>query len=345
MSCEYEMDVTAYLDGELGEDDVVRVRRHIEDCDSCGELHARLAKTREGLEELFRAELAGSPAAPTAVSLLACDPEDVDEDSWLHRFRFAAVAAVIFAIVGTVVFWPGGNVEASPAAEVVERAASRFDRFEDVELWIRAELAGGNPEKAQLLRLFVSKEHGVAAYEGDGSEGDGRALSGVMGEDAWEYDEERDAIVITPFESGKISSALGQGDPRSSEEKEEDPFGLTLLSFGMVSRLNDEMEQYDLDEVTGPFHRRIGRRCFRLTPKEAKEDRSFSFEDLIPTSITLTIDPTTDLVERIDYQIGLILVVLNISAEIAEVDQGLAPAMFDYRTHYGEDVEVIREKK
>lgn len=342
MTRDREEDVTAYLDGELDEMQALELREAMAASESLAALERELAATKAGLAALFEDDLKEYPESPSAVSLLACAdfaelPPEEERKARRSSARFAAVAAILVAVSATIIFWPSETVEAAAAEVLVERAASRFDSLKDVELELRIDLVGGGGEDGKRMRTLVSKEFGAVVFERVGGRGE-RAVAGAKGDRAWKFDEERGVVVTRPFDPAERAEFMGE-DPRTPEQRRQDPFGLTLMSFEMVKRFTDGGD-CKLEETTGPFHRRIGRRAFRMTWDEGK--KKSLLEAFTPRSMQIVIDPRTDLIERMQYQLSMLVFVLDITVEVAEVDQGLPARVFDFR-NYHPDVEVIAE--
>ena len=80
MNCEFQEEVSAWFDGELPESDVARIRAHVAECASCGEMLRDFESLRESLRQI---ELTDVPRLPL----------------WQRRVRIPLPVAAVLAIV------------------------------------------------------------------------------------------------------------------------------------------------------------------------------------------------------------------------------------------------------
>jgi anti-sigma factor RsiW len=116
MSCtgnggERELEITAYLDGELDLASVLDLERHLEECPRCAEL---LAAQRAMKQAIGAADLRYRPTLPQARRLrrqLGAPPAP----AWWRQPQLRSIAALLLVAVGTAVGWSAGRRWPAPA--------------------------------------------------------------------------------------------------------------------------------------------------------------------------------------------------------------------------------------
>ena len=184
----------------------------------------------------------------------------------LTSVGFAATAAlIIFTVL------PRGPVDATPA-ELLRRVGFHYRDLRDVEL-----LFTPQSEALELLGKLLSDEEKpveepmspfrvllrhpnqfLVDFDVDPAIALDQGLLGFDGRDFWHYDEERGVIEVVA------------GDVLEFESTRVDVNGLDLrdanlvhlLSWGVIQRLNEAGDGFAVEEVTGPYERRVGHRAF-----------------------------------------------------------------------------------
>jgi hypothetical protein len=323
---EHQERLDALLDGELDAAGRAALLGHVAACPACAEARDELERARAALRRAFDRTRAAAPPPPAALR----PPPRKRRAALLVAGGLAAAAAIVLALAT-----PRARLDASPAA-VIQRAAERYGKFTDVELWVRFD-----SQAAELLRrVFGAKQETPAAAEEvqrvlirsphylllqktpdpRGPWRTDRPLEGFDGAQAWKYDPEKREVRFDPPEglSLKVEGAEGSDDL------------LRFLSWGFVRDLEKLQRECTLAEATGPSDERAGRRVFRLDPRPPQDgDRRWFW-----SSAVLTIDPGRDLIEKMVLDVTLAAVsLLRIHVEVAEVDQGVSPRFFSPRHH------------
>jgi anti-sigma factor RsiW len=117
MSCtgdggQRELQITAYLDGELDLAGVLDLERHLEECPRCAEL---LAAQRAMQQAIGAADLRFRPTLPQARRLrrtLGAPPAP----AWWRQPQLRSIAALLLVAVGGVAGWSAGRRWPAPAA-------------------------------------------------------------------------------------------------------------------------------------------------------------------------------------------------------------------------------------
>ena len=132
MSCPFEIELTAYLDGELEEATRAQLEAHLPGCSECGPQVATLRAAVGKLKAL--PDLEPSPALRRAVLSRVADPTWSERMSaWLRPSilvpTFGLAAA---AVVALVVSRPGAGLTAEDPAEY--ELAANLELVEDYEV-------------------------------------------------------------------------------------------------------------------------------------------------------------------------------------------------------------------
>ncbi len=117
MSCtgdggQRELQITAYLDGELDLAGVLDLERHLEECPRCAEL---LAAQRAMQQAIGAADLRFRPTLPQARRLrrtLGAPPAA----AWWRQPQLRSIAALLLVAVGAIAGWSAGRRWPAPAA-------------------------------------------------------------------------------------------------------------------------------------------------------------------------------------------------------------------------------------
>ena len=290
-TCENVRDeLSALIDGELEESRRVEIEDHLAGCDDCRALRDELIEAKNALSELFEAELAAAPPAPAPEAFAAKTGAARPVSLWARSPLLkagTAVAAAVLLMIGAFYVLPKDEVEAAPAA-LLKRAAERFQELRDVELWMRMESRGiaalqemfgskDKPIKRELarMRLLAKPEVGVLVREVEDFDDPSRdkAVSGVDMNYAWEYDEEEGVVELQPVPEGGLGSLM-LGDIAKIDAKSADALALSHLSWSFLEQLKEKNRDFEIEEITGPFERRVKRRVFLLTQKSKSESEA-----------------------------------------------------------------------
>jgi len=316
----------ALLDGELAGDERAALLEHVDACPACAETRDELERTRAALRRAFARTRAGAPPPPAALR---------PRKRRAALFALGGLAAAAALVLALAV--PRARLDASPAA-VIQRAAERYGKFTDVELWVRVEsqaaellrrVFGAKQESApapeEVQRVLIRSPHYVLMQKTPDPRGPWRTdrpLEGFDGSRAWKWDPEKRGVRFEPPEGLSLKVEGAEGNDL-----------LQFLSWGFVRDLGQLQAECTLAEATGPSDERAGRRVFRLDPRPPEEgDRRWFW-----SSAVLTIDPGRDLIEKMVLDVTLAAVsLLRIHVEVAEVDQGMSPRFFSPRYHIPE---------
>jgi len=107
-----ELEITAYLDGELDLAGVLDLERHLEECPRCAEL---LAAQRAMQQAIAAADLRYRPTLSQARRLrrkLGAPPAA----AWWRQPQLRSLAALLLVAVGAVAGWSAGRRWPAPAA-------------------------------------------------------------------------------------------------------------------------------------------------------------------------------------------------------------------------------------
>src|SRR5262245_22709434 len=131
------------LGGEASKAEQLEIERHVGDCAECQRSISELASLRASLQQVFRATIASAPPVP----------DRLRPQRTMKRLRLGLVAsaAAVLAAAAVVLVFPQRRLDASPLA-TLKRAASAFERLDDVELWVSAE-----SQAVGLLERLTSK--------------------------------------------------------------------------------------------------------------------------------------------------------------------------------------------
>ena len=133
MSCGYEEDLTAYLDGELSPSRREEVSRHLSACSACHQVEAGLRRAVEHLATL--------PAFEPSAALRRAVLNRLDEEptgllvrlrAWFRPVVLVPSLGLLAAVVAVVVASPGPRLELSDASQL--ELAANMEVVEDLEL-------------------------------------------------------------------------------------------------------------------------------------------------------------------------------------------------------------------
>jgi len=111
-----ELQITAYLDGELDLAGVLDLERHLEECPRCAEL---LAAQRAMQQAIGAADLRFRPTLPQVRRLrrtLGTGAPPAPAAAWWRQPQLRAVAAMLLVAVGALAGWSAGRRWPAPAA-------------------------------------------------------------------------------------------------------------------------------------------------------------------------------------------------------------------------------------
>jgi anti-sigma factor RsiW len=154
MSCtgdggQRELQITAYLDGELDLAGVLDLERHLEECPRCAEL---LAAQRAMQQAIGAADLRFRPTLPQARRLrrtLGAPPAA----AWWRQPQLRSIAALLLVAVGAVAGWSAGRRWPAPGAS---RNSAHPEIGEQVlASHLRAQLSGHPEDVASSDRHTV----------------------------------------------------------------------------------------------------------------------------------------------------------------------------------------------
>jgi len=128
-------ELTAYLDGELGESRVAEVARHLELCPSCKLLARQLEAAGAVLEEIPEIEPAGDFTAKALERALATRMEPaVSPLRFLKRLVPAAAAAAIIVVAVLWLVVPSGPASLEDLTPVEKEIVQNMEVLENLEL-------------------------------------------------------------------------------------------------------------------------------------------------------------------------------------------------------------------
>ena len=153
-----ELEITAYLDGELDLAGVLDLERHLEECPRCAEL---LAAQRAMQQAIAAADLRYRPTLPQARRLrqqLGAPPAP----AWWRQPQLRSLAALLLVAVGAVAGWSAGRRWPAPAAPAAaaaaagpETSAAPATAEQVLASHVRAQLAGHPEDVASSDRHTV----------------------------------------------------------------------------------------------------------------------------------------------------------------------------------------------
>ena len=339
--------LSAYVDGEVTEDERRHIASRIEDSSAVREAYHELLRVRSGLVAVFDDMQRQAPPAP------------FKEEQGFSRRRLAPWAASLVAaaavIVGALfIFNPGQTPQAAPL-DLLQRAASQFEDIRSVELWGRLESPGvtalveafsdgekkGDRDRSWQLPMRVlldGENRALIQVAGDPgtSWGDGVALFGWDGKQSWIWECGSDEVKISP--DSLFGLEIGDGH---LDEEQLDLGGQRLidfLSWGFVERLRGADENLSMREVTWPTDKRAGRRVFEMLSEDEDGKKGLAFSRTL-----ITIDEKSELIERVVFEVNLAgFSLLKATLEVAEVDPASAAGLFDYGSHAPADARIVR---
>lgn len=315
--------ITAYLDGELEEAEQLRVEQSLDQDPSLRRLHDELLQTRRGLQRHFSGER--TPQAPAVAA--------TSRGRW-RVAAFAGAAAVMIA--SAAVFWMGTQRAEASAEVVMQRAVSSYAEAEEVELWLRWELPGGDLVEnvlgnsrggmqawgsARGLKLRVAQGNRFVAMPTSDPSRDFEAQPGLMGFDGecwWRCDRE----------DGKLVVIRHNVDPDQLNGRRFSNLDLVrLLSWDFVRNLDPE--RVDIDEVTWPADQRGGRRVFEVRPRAFEDDKESADRCLQVRRARVTVDPREDRIERVEADVSVFrLAKLRVTIDLKEVSAASDAGLF-----------------
>jgi anti-sigma factor RsiW len=129
MSCigdggQRELQITAYLDGELDLAGVLDLERHLEECPRCAEL---LAAQRAMQQAIGAADLRFRPTLPQARRLrraLGGPPAAAPAAAWWRQPQVRAIAALLLVAVGAIAGWGAGRRWPAPAVPATSETSA-----------------------------------------------------------------------------------------------------------------------------------------------------------------------------------------------------------------------------
>ncbi|HEV3073351.1 MAG TPA: anti-sigma factor [Thermoanaerobaculia bacterium] len=118
MSCtgdggQRELQITAYLDGELDLAGVLDLERHLEECPRCAEL---LAAQRAMQQAIGAADLRFRPTLPQARRLRRTLGAPPAAAAWWRQPQLRSIAALLLVAVGAIAGWSAGRRWPAPGA-------------------------------------------------------------------------------------------------------------------------------------------------------------------------------------------------------------------------------------
>ncbi len=132
MDCsKVQLELVAYLDGELGESEAAVVRHHLERCPACKLEAQRLSAAGELLDEFGEIEPSKDFTARTMQRALSLPEPAVSRPRILRRLLPAAVAA---AVLVTLTLWLVVPLEPETLTPVEQEIVKNMDVLENLEL-------------------------------------------------------------------------------------------------------------------------------------------------------------------------------------------------------------------
>jgi len=369
----------AYIDNELDDAARAEVALHVEGCKACHQELRELEGMRDSLKEQFTTWIAEAPTPPPTVldrshtwppaALAATPPHSPARARSKTRSivmkSLTGIAAILLLTLTIYFLIPGEQVIASPA-ELIQRAAEKYLSWKDVELEISVHLKGMeflarlseeddlDPEDlAGKLRILMLAPHYVLANPEGSKKGfplvDG--LFGFDGNDIWTYDAEKKVVHLgdADSESSSFSFTYSTSTTEHSMKFKKDTNFMQFLSWDFMKQLDDNTENLEIIEVTGPYDSRVERRVFEVhrsldddeTDEGTKKEKSF-LEKMFWTRSRITIDPEEGLVERYELDLKLSFIsLLSFKVEVVDVNQGYDVEYFHWSAHVPEGTSVI----
>jgi anti-sigma factor RsiW len=159
MSCsgdggQRELQITAYLDGELDLAGVLDLERHLEECPRCAEL---LAAQRAMQQAIGAADLRFRPTLPQVRRLrrvLGAPPAPAA--AWWRQPQLRAIAALLLVAVGAIAGWGAGRRWPAPTVRATQETPATPEIGEQVlASHLRAQLSGHPEDVASSDRHTV----------------------------------------------------------------------------------------------------------------------------------------------------------------------------------------------
>jgi hypothetical protein len=345
--------ITAYLDGELGEAEQLRVEAELDARPEMRHLHDELLATRGRLRAFFDEESA-APKSPTfSTSITSSNSRP---GAWVrHRFALLGSAAAVLLAVTAVFLWDNRHVEAA-ADQVMERAAQNYLESGEAELWLRFDLPA-NTALEKLLQSWSAKGHPLGKHramkirlaEGnrflamptsDPAE-DWRMREGLTGFDGqrfWRVARRDGAEVLVVKNLDEV--------PLDEEGRDrfERMHWAQLLSWDFVRELGSE--RVILTEATWPADRRGGRRVFDLRPRPAAEGRKSEARPLRWQRARVTVDPQRDRIERVELEVSFFgMATLRVTADVVETGAAIDEELFRAERHVPASLPLLSESR
>ena len=175
--------LTAYLDGELGEDERRDLEQHLAGCADCQETRDSLQRTMQSLADTFRATIASAPPPPSSVTLTRT------RRVWPGRVLvlLAAAAVVVLAV------WFAGLDRGDEAA--VQRARSVVAGWLAAgtrDLWMLGDGGRGLRVRLASTGQYVAQR---AATPAEDFRAD-RLTVGFDGETQWAYLPDQETVLV-----------------------------------------------------------------------------------------------------------------------------------------------------
>jgi hypothetical protein len=333
------------LDGEASTADQLEIERHVGDCAECQRSMTELSSLRSSLQQVFRATMGSAPPIPER--LLPRRP--------MRRLRLglAAGAAAALAVAAFVLVFPQRRLDASPLA-TLKRAASAYQRLDDVELWVSVESQAAellerlvnetvDHRDSTITRVFLRSPGLMLVQKLTDPRAPPSASEPIQGWDgrvSWSYDPEEAVVHLRaepPLEVS-LSDDAGQPHPRNLDL-------MQYLSWKLVRELAEADDSFAIEERTGPSDKRAGRRVMRVTPR-ARPDEDGVMKKLFWAGAQVTVDADEDRIEKLVVDVSFAgLSLLRFTVEVARFQQHYPAAFFDYRSHVPAGTPVIREPR
>ncbi|MFN0056979.1 MAG: anti-sigma factor family protein [Planctomycetota bacterium] len=352
--------LSAYLDRELDARERLELDRHLDTCDVCRAEHEALVALRHATEQHFARLISSASRVSEPVATRWCERRARSPRRAL-RFLSGIGAVAAAAAIVVITLYPDSRLEGSPA-ELLRRASARYLALADAEVRLVAEsealevlgkllerkpasevgetspARAGGDDTPKAFRVILGAPNrflieplvtgGVALRSAD--------LSGFDGQTLWEYQPQQNTVVVR---GGTELQAGGSFDLGSADFFE-------FLSWGFVREINSAGDDLEVIDVTGPYDLRVGRRVFELDLRRGAAERAAApgaAPGWLAMRVRVFVDPRADLIEKAVFDVnfgGLSLVTLR--AELVSLDSGLDPAVFDFRSHVGSGVRVVR---
>lgn len=154
MSCSYEEDLTAYVDGELAEGQQTKLQAHLPGCGECQKTLALLQRSVAQLSALPAYEPSGA-LRKNVLSRIDAPPSAWERVRAALRPAVFVPAGALFAAVVVALVWAGGG--ADPAPQVADAAqlelAANLEVIEDLDV-----VGLESPEDLEVIRHLEELE-------------------------------------------------------------------------------------------------------------------------------------------------------------------------------------------